>query len=51
MEHGQNNASLKTEVWDSSKHLEKKYSQFSFSGPYNYLCYQDLNDFGSCKPT
>lgn len=35
MEHGQNNGPLKIEAWNSSKHLgEKKYSQFSFSGPY-----------------
>lgn len=53
MEHGQNNAPLKMEVWNSSKHLGRKKDSHSsaFLGLINYLCYQDFSDFGSCKPT
>lgn len=53
MEYGQNNALLKMDVWNSSKHLKKKKNIHSsaFLGLINYLGYQDFNDFGFCKPT
>lgn len=54
MEYGQNNASLKIIIWNSSKYLQKKKMMMhgsAFLGLIKYLCYQGFNDFGSCKTT